>query len=101
MTSEGNVPVESCKPVMQAEIAFVQADVFYVPAAARLDFALAAGALAKSGLHFEIIMAVLLGIITEEDGQVDIMQVPTLKLCSCSFNHQLPAWISVRPLGKA
>ena len=86
MTSEGTPPAESCKPVMREETALVQADVFYVPAAARLDFALAAGALAKSGLHFEIIMAVLLGIITEEDGQVDIMQVPTLKFCFFSLH---------------
>ena len=53
----------------------MQADVFYVPVSARLDFALAAAALAKSGLHNEIIMAVLLGMITDVDGKVDIMPV--------------------------
>ncbi|CAL5222166.1 g4491 [Coccomyxa viridis] len=51
------------------------ADVFYVPVSARLDFALAAAALAKSGLHNEIIMSVLLGMITDVDGKVDIMPV--------------------------
>ncbi len=53
----------------------MQADVFYVPVSARLDFALAAAALAKSGLHNEIIMSVLLGMITDVDGKVDIMPV--------------------------
>lgn len=56
----------------------MQADIFYVPIAARVDFALAAGALEKSGLHYEIVMAALLGIITDVDGQVDIMPVHIL-----------------------
>ncbi len=63
----------------------MQADVFYVPVSARLDFALAAAALAKSGLHNEIIMAVLLGMITDVDGKVDIMPVGH----HCFISHQL------------
>ena len=50
-----------------------------------MDFALAAGALEKSGLHYEIVMAALLGIITDVDGQVDIMPVHILFLPDLSF----------------
>ena len=64
----------------------VQADVFYVPVAARLNFALATAALAKSGLHNEIIMAVLLGIVTDLDGRVDIMQVALPSTSSIPLN---------------
>lgn len=60
-------------------LAAMQADIFYIPAAARLDFALAAAAVARSGLHNDIIMAVLLNIVTEEDGKVDLMQVYRLE----------------------
>ena len=63
----------------------MQADIFYVPIAARMDFALAAGALEKSGLHYEIVMAALLGIITDVDGQVDIMPVHIRLLPDLSF----------------
>ena len=65
----------------------MQADVFYVPVTARLDFALAAAALAKSGLHNEIIMAVLLGLVTDVDGKVDIMPV-----CH-PFPHVIPSLV--------
>ena len=66
----------------------MQADAFYVPSAARLDFALAAASLAKSNLHSDIIMAILLGIVTDVDGQVNIM--PVRSLLSCSYCSGLP-----------
>ena len=72
----------------------MQADVFYVPVTARLDFALAAAALAKSGLHNEIIMAVLLGLVTDVSGKVDIMPVCyslSYQSLGCNFPaHILP-----------
>ena len=74
----------------------MQTDAFYIPANARLDFALAAAALAKSDLHTWHAMPVLLGIITDVDGQVDIKPVFALLRISCCIQSVCMAnfWLS-------